>query len=58
VNAHDELVLALSALVTWLDESNLSRTQGVGVGAFRTEPVEYEVITAARAALAKAEGRS
>lgn len=48
------LLGALRELVEWLDVSGLSATPAVGTGPFRTEPVEYSVVTKARAALAKA----
>jgi len=58
--SHDplpELLEALKNLVSWMDDSGLSFTTPAGVGAFRTDPVEYSVVTDARAAIAKAEGR-
>ena len=46
---------ALRNLVKWLDDSNLSRTRGGGVGCFRYEGTEYSVVTDAREALALAD---
>lgn len=53
VNAHDELVEALAALVRWMDESGLSATRPGGVEPFKYEGTEYSVVTDARAILAK-----
>lgn len=42
--------------VKWMDDSGHSHVPAGGVGPFRTDPVEYEVVSVARAAIAKAEG--
>jgi hypothetical protein len=41
----------LIALINWLDDNYLSHTKSIGIGAFRTEPVEYSIVTDARRVL-------
>jgi len=56
IAAAPELLVALNALVAWMDASELSKTKPGGVGAFRYEGHEYSVVTQARAAIARATG--
>jgi hypothetical protein len=55
--AAPELLEALRELVKWMDDSGLSATSPGGVGPLHYGTTEYSVVTAARAAIAKAEGR-
>lgn len=56
VAAAPELYRALNNLVAWLDGCKLSRTPAIGIGPFKTKPVEYSVVTDARYALEEAKG--
>jgi hypothetical protein len=57
IAAAPEMFEALRELVKWMDDSGLSATSPGGVGPLHYGTTEYSVVTAARAAIAKAEGR-
>ncbi|MCP4541718.1 MAG: hypothetical protein GY832_31690 [Chloroflexi bacterium] len=56
IAAAPDLLAALTTLVAWMDDSGLSHTQPGGKGVLRYEGTEYNIVTNARAAIAKAEG--
>ena len=53
----DSLFEAVKTLVQWMDDSDLSHTPSGGHGPLAYEGTEYSVVTDARRALSKAEGR-
>jgi len=50
------LLAALEELLAWMEENSMTHTPSVGVGVFKTEPVEYSVVTEARNAIKLAKG--
>lgn len=57
ISAAPDLLDALQQLVKWMDESGLAGTPDGGIGPFKYTGTEYSVVTDARAAIEKAEGK-
>ena len=56
VNNHERLVATVESLLYWLRRCECTHTKPIKSIAFRGEPVEYSVVTEARALLAVIEG--
>jgi hypothetical protein len=56
IAAAPDLLLTLKDLIGWIDISGLAKTKDGGCGPFAYKGTEYEVVSNARAAIAKAEG--
>jgi len=54
-NSRGNLLKALENLVKWMDDSGLSSTKPGGHGQIKYGPIEYSVVTDARAAIAETE---
>ncbi len=51
------LLAAAEGIFDWMEKSNLTHTPPAGVGVFRTEPHEYQVVTELREAIKEFRGK-